>query len=252
MKKTVLAFFSLVLGLTFVPENAQAITLYAEDFSGQNGKGATGGVATDVVGVDWLIELNDAALFDSNDYFRVEAEAFTARDTNAGCPDVICTSGGNPAPLFPAWLSPKIDSSGFTNLALSLDAFASNTRFEHEENSPIGEKDYFIVSYLLDDVEFLAAELITQSGAFTNQTVNELIGNGTTLQVKVQLNTTASTELLSFDNILVTGDQVNPSQSVPEPTSIIGLIVFAGIGTALRKRQAATKLNKTRLANQLN
>ncbi|MEQ9550900.1 MAG: PEP-CTERM sorting domain-containing protein [Coleofasciculus sp. G3-WIS-01] len=241
MNKTLLASLSLVFGVIVVPENAPAVTLYAEDFSGQNGKGATGGAATDVVGVDWSIELNDAALFDSIDYFRVEAEAFTARDTNAGCPNVNCTSGGNPDPLFPAWLSPELDISGFTNLALSLDAFASNTSFEHEENSPIGEKDYFIVSYLLDDVEFIAAELITQSGAFTNQTVNELVGNGSTLQVKVQLNTTASTELLSFDNILVTGDQINPSQSVPEPTSIIGLIALAGIGTASRK---ATKSNK--------
>lgn len=241
MNKTLLASLSFVFGVIVVPENAQAVTLYAQDFSGQNGKGATGGAATDVVGVDWLIELNDAALFDSNDYFRVEAEAFTARDTNAGCPNVNCTSGGNRDPLFPAWLSREIDISGFTNLALSLDAFASNTSFEHEENSPIGEKDYFIVSYLLDDVEFVAAELITQSGAFTNQTVNELIGNGSTLQVKVQLNTTASTELLSFDNILVTGDQLNPSQSVPEPASIMGLMALAGIGTAFRK---ATKSNK--------
>lgn len=241
MNKTLLASLSLVFGVIVVPDNAQAVTLYAEDFSGQNGKGATGGAATDVVGVDWSIELNDAALFDSNDYFRVEPEAFTARDTNAGCPNVNCTSGGNTDPLFPAWLSPEIGISGFTNLALSLDAFASNTSFEHEENSPIGEKDYFIVSYLLDDVEFLAAELITQSGAFTNQTFNELIGNGSTLQVKVQLNTTASTELLSFDNILVTGEQLNPSQSVPEPTSIMGLIALAGIGMASRK---ATKSNK--------
>ncbi|MEQ9359122.1 PEP-CTERM sorting domain-containing protein [Coleofasciculus chthonoplastes] len=238
MKKTVLASLSLVLGLIFVPENVQALTLYGEDFSGQNGKGATGGAATDVVGVDWSIELNDAALFDSKDYFRVEAEAFTARDTNAGCPNVRCTSGGNLNPLFPAWLSPEIDISGFTNLALSLDAFASDVSFEHEENSPIGEKDYFIVSYLLDDVEFLAADLITQSGLFTNQTVNQAIGDGSTLQVKVQLNTTASTELLSFDNILVTGDQINSSQSVPEPASIMGLIALAGVGIASRKRQS--------------
>jgi len=241
MKKIVLVSLSLVLGLTFIPKNAQALTLYAEDFSGQNGKGATGGAATDVVGVDWSIELNDAALFDSNDYFKVEAEAFTARDTNAGCPNVQCISGGNPEPLFPAWLSPTIDISGFTNLALSLDAFASNTSFEHEENSPIGHKDYFIVSYLLDDVEFLAADLITQSGAFTDQTVNQSISNGSTLQVKVQLNTTASTERLSFDNIFVTGDPINPSQSVPEPTSIISLIALAGIGIASRQRQSATK-----------
>ncbi|MEQ8537521.1 MAG: PEP-CTERM sorting domain-containing protein [Coleofasciculus sp. D1-CHI-01] len=236
MKKTLLASLSVVLGLIFVSENAQALTLYAEDFSGQNGKGATGGAATDVVGVDWSIELHDAALFDSNDYFRVEAEAFTARDTNAGCPNVRCTSGGNPDPLFPAWLSPKLDISGFTNLALSLDTFASDVSFEHEDNSPIGQKDYFIVSYLLDDVEFLAADLITQSGLFTNQTVNQAIGDGSTLQVKVQLNTTASTELLSFDNILVTGDQINPSQSVPEPASIMGLIALAGVGIASRKR----------------
>ncbi|GEM_PF-2842654 len=236
MKKTLLASLSVVLGLIFVSENAQALTLYAEDFSGQNGKGATGGAATDVAGVDWSMELNDAALFDSNDYFRVEAEAFTARDTNAGCPNVRCTSGGNPDPLFPAWLSPKLDISGFTNLALSLDTFASDVSFEHEDNSPIGQKDYFIVSYLLDDVEFLAADLITQSGLFTNQTVNQAIGDGSTLQVKVQLNTTASTELLSFDNILVTGDQINPSQSVPEPASIMGLIALAGVGIASRKR----------------
>lgn len=241
MKKIVLASLSLVFGLTFIPKNAQALTLYAEDFSGQNGKGATGEAATDVVGVDWSIELNDAALFDANDYFKVEAEAFTARDTNVGCPNVRCTSGGNPNPIFPAWLSPKIDISGLTNLALSLDAFASNTSFEHEENSPIGHKDYFIVSYLLDDVEFIAADLITQSGAFTNQTVNQSIGNGTTLQVKVQLNTTAANEQLSFDNLFVTGDLINPSQSVPEPTSIISLIALAGIGIASRQRQSATK-----------
>ncbi|MEQ9233343.1 PEP-CTERM sorting domain-containing protein [Coleofasciculus sp. E2-BRE-01] len=237
MKKTLLASLSLVLGLIFIPENVQALTLYEEDFSGENGKGATGGAATDVVGVDWSIELHDAALFDSNDYFRVEAEAFTARDTNAGCPNVRC-SGGNLNPLFPAWLSPKIDISGFSNLALSLDAFASDVSFEHEENSPIGHKDYFIVSYLLDDVEFLAADLISQSGFFRNQTVNQAIGDGSTLQVKVQLNTTASTELLSFDNILVTGDQINSSQSVPEPASIMGLIALAGVGIASRKRQS--------------
>ena len=236
-----LAGIGVILGLAIASSGvaANAATLYAEDFSGQNGKGATGGTATDTSGVGWSIELNDASLFDSNDYFRVQNEAFTARDTNSGCATTTCpSSSGNPDPIFPMWLSEVIDISNYTNLSFSLDAFASATQFEHDANDPIGQKDYYLVSYLLDGVEILAADLITATGPFTNQTVNQSVADGSTLQVKVTMNSTAANELLSFDNVLVEGDLKAPTdpQGTPEPATAIALLGLGSLAAISRRR----------------
>lgn len=237
-----LAGIGVALGLAIASSGvaANAATLYAEDFSGQNGQGATGGTATDTSGVDWSIELNDASLFDSNDYFRVQNEAFTARDTNSGCATTTCpSSSGNPDPTFPMWLSEVIDISAYTNLSFSLDAFASATQFEHDANDPIGQKDYYLVSYLLDGVEFTAADLITSTGPFTNQSVNQSVADGGILQVKVSLNSTAANELLSFDNVLVEGDLKAPAdpQGTPEPATAIALLGLGAVGAISRRRK---------------
>ncbi|MDY6782199.1 MAG: PEP-CTERM sorting domain-containing protein [Cyanobacteriota bacterium] len=241
MGNQLLVGFSLLIGLTTTVWGlpAEAATLYSEDFSGQNGKGATGGSPTDISGVNWTIELNDAALFNGNDYFRVESEAFVARDTNSGCANVLCLSGGNPNPIFPAWFSEEIDISEYTNLSFSLDAFGSGTNFEHEVDSPIGEKDFFVVSYLLDGVEFVADELITATGSFTDRAVNASVADGSTLQLKISLNTTASPESIGFDNVLIEGDlkALSPPKGTPEPSSVLGLLGLGSVVAIAKRRK---------------
>ena len=52
--------------------------IYLEDFSNQNGKGASGGVL-DVSGCNWSIDVSAATLSDANDYFKVVNEKLEAK-----------------------------------------------------------------------------------------------------------------------------------------------------------------------------
>jgi len=83
---------------------AQAATIYAEDFTGQNGLGATGPSTLNTgLGETWTIDISSASLIASTDWFRVENGIFEAQDANGTA----------------IWLSPVTDISRFTNLNLS-------------------------------------------------------------------------------------------------------------------------------------
>ncbi len=63
--------------------NAQT-TIYSEDFSGQNGKGAigsTGGITVYTSGVSWSVDTSQVNFQDANDYIQVVSERIEFRDT---------------------------------------------------------------------------------------------------------------------------------------------------------------------------
>lgn len=207
---------------------AQGAVIYSEDFTGQDGKGAIG-AATDLTGVDWAIDLGAAALFNDNDKLVVEGDRLVANDTNAQCIDSSCTgTAGDPivTDTLARWLSPVLDISGFTNLALSLDADGSGT---FEVGGGVNSEDDFIVEIILDGVTSIVADLITANGAFPTQTVSSMIADGSTLQVAVAMNTYAASELLFLDNVQIQGD------AIPAPIPGTLLLIALG-GLALRRR----------------
>ena len=52
----------------------QQVTIYSEDFTGQEGKGATGGTppTVDLTGVDWNIDISSANIAGSTSWFKVK------------------------------------------------------------------------------------------------------------------------------------------------------------------------------------
>ena len=85
--------------------NLATETLYEENFSGQNDKGAFGS-SIDVEGCTWTVDVSNATLSNNDDYFKVVNERLEAKDVDGNC----------------IWYSTTINSSNFHNVALSLDA----------------------------------------------------------------------------------------------------------------------------------
>ena len=67
------------LFLILIPIQIQAVDIWTEDFSGQNGKGVIGS-AIDTAGVNWTIDVDNTTLSNSQDWFAVVNEAFDGRD----------------------------------------------------------------------------------------------------------------------------------------------------------------------------
>ena len=80
-QKNFLKIVTLFLFTIFtINSNAQS-TIYSEDFTGQNDKGAVGPTpTTDLSGVDWTIDISSATLTANSDWFKVTNEIFEARD----------------------------------------------------------------------------------------------------------------------------------------------------------------------------
>ena len=207
------------------PLTAQAADIYRESFDGQEGLGVTDtGVNTD--GADWTVDPGDGAFFNDNDFFQVVDGRLTARDTNGGCLTSSCATGGA---IFadldlPTWLSPVIDISDWTNLNLSLDTAGIGN---FEVSGGFNSEDDFIISYLLDGVETVIADLVT-GDTFVDQTVTTDIADGNALQIVVKMNNYAASEYFFLDNVVVSGDRKSGSPAqTPEPGMAFGLIGLA-------------------------
>ncbi|MCD2257655.1 T9SS type A sorting domain-containing protein [Psychroserpens luteolus] len=166
-------------------------TIYLEDFTGQNTKGATGsnsGIPTiDLSGVDWSVDVSDANLTATTDWFRVRTiagnERLESRDLDGES----------------IWFSPSIDISDFTDVEFTIDA---------SENNPntLENNDIVTTQYRIDNGLWINAStndvLINDYG---NVIISQSGLNGSSLEIRVIFINNAGNERQRIDNILVTG-----------------------------------------------
>ncbi len=82
-------------------------TLYSEDFTGQNGKGARGTNPVDLVGCTWNIDVSNTSFSNVSDYFMVVNEELASVDLDGNClPPPTC-------PGTAIWFSPIINIQDF-------------------------------------------------------------------------------------------------------------------------------------------
>lgn len=172
---------------------------YSEDFTGQNGKGATGGspVTYDMSGVNWTLDINESGLTASSDWFKVDSEEFSARDIDQE----------------QVWYSPYIDISSVTDIAISTDVSSATGELE--------TSDYIETGYELDDGSFVT---ITKHEGEISGTVTDnesLTGlSNSNLRVVVKVLNGAGSEYYYFDNINVQEINVeNPGSFTATTTS---------------------------------
>ncbi|MEL6126407.1 MAG: VPLPA-CTERM sorting domain-containing protein [Pseudomonadota bacterium] len=216
--------------------SASAVTLYSEDFSGQNGKGAvgvSGGAPTvDTSGVTWTLDLFFSGLIAGSDFAQVQDEAFVAQDTNGAL----------------NWLSPVIDISGFTSLELSIDiseegdlegpGSGANTDFLNISASSDGGSTFS----LFPNVGGFGNAFTSLSGNapddddFGSVAFSGAVDDGSAFQLLLSVSTSAGSERIIFDNIVLTGDAV--VAPVPLPASTVLLLgAVAGLAGLRRTRR---------------
>lgn len=163
--------------------SSYAATIYSEDFSGQNGKGAIGPTpTTDLSGVAWTIDISSTSLSAGTDWFRVVSERMEARDIDGNA----------------FWYSPSIDISSFTNVAFTLDA---------SESGSMESSDIFRTHYRINGGSWtLASTNGSLNDDFTSRVVSQSGLSGSTIEIRVTVNNGAGSEYHRIDNIIVTGD----------------------------------------------
>ncbi|MGB0404335.1 MAG: hypothetical protein ACPGEG_09585, partial [Salibacteraceae bacterium] len=184
------------------------VTIYSEDFTGQNGKGAKGTgtsspISLDTSGVDWFVDTTGIALTASSDYLQVVSEAFEFQDLDG----------------HGIWKSPIFDIQNLTNLTLSIDLTETGT---------MEGDDSIVVYFILDSA--VESDFYWGVDDFTSKTLTDsLLGvTGTTLQILVRARNDIGTEQHGFDNVVIKGvcgsSPVNISSTTYTPS--IGISVL--------------------------
>jgi hypothetical protein len=157
-------------------------TIYSEDFTDQENKGAIGPTPTlDLTGVDWSVDISTAALSAATDWFKVTDGVFEGRDLDGNA----------------IWLSKLITTSGYNNVSFSLSAAASGT---------LEADDIFKTEYKIDSGAWTVASTNGDlSDDFDTLTVSQTGLNGSTLQIRVTMKNNADAEYLRLDNIIIQG-----------------------------------------------
>ncbi len=201
MKKILLTFgLSLLCYVGF-----SQTSIYLEDFTNQNGKGAIGpGGSTptiDLSGVDWTIDISNVNLTQTNDYFRVVTvgtnQLFEGRDLDTDA----------------TWLTPSIDISGFTNVGFTINVTESNGA----SGNNLEPTDTVLIEYRIDSGTWTTA---TNNGNISNDydlTVSSETGLlGSTLEIRVTMTNNGGGERHRIDDIEVTGTpDCNTPSSLP-------------------------------------
>jgi len=169
-----------------------AETLWVENFDAADlqGKGAVGsetGAIIDLSGVSaWNIDVSQAVLSATSDWFKVDNQQFDARDLDG--------------PAF--WVSQSIDISGKIDLTIELDVSTSGT-FE--------ATDFFDLEYAIDGGNFTKVTNYQGGGSDTHTLIDDInsvhishsISTGSSIQIRLSINNNAGSEYTRFDNVMV-------------------------------------------------
>ena len=176
-------------------------TIYSEDFTGQDGKGAIGpNNFEDTSGITWRIDISSASLTATNDYFQIRNGQLQGRDVDTQA----------------SWLSPTIDITGFTNVQFSIDAL--------ENFGTLEPADTILTEYRIDGGAWNTAAVNgTIAGDYTDTVISETGLAGDTIELRITMSNNGSVERQIIDNILVEGTAPTTPTLNVSPTSISGL-----------------------------
>ena len=157
--------------------------IYNEDFTGQNGKGALG-TTSDLTNVNWNILVNNS-LWDNSDWFYVKNERFEAVDVTTNNTDTAY------------WYSSNIDISNYQYIFTELKAFTNNSAGVKSISSQYKVDGGFWTNFSNNG---------TLSGNFASPSVvssNDI--NGNSIQLRIGVNLSVSTDTIFFDDIKLSG-----------------------------------------------
>jgi len=165
-----------------------AETIWSENFDApeQQGKGAIGSII-DVSGITtWSIDISQAELSATSDWFQVTSQQFEARDVDGAA----------------IWLSQAIDISGKSDLTIELDVSTSGT-FE--------STDYFDLEYSIDGSDFIKVTNYQGGGSDIHTLIDDInsvhishgVSTGNSIQIRLSMVNNAGTEYTRFDNVMV-------------------------------------------------
>lgn len=185
-------------------------TIYSEDFTGQDGKGAFGPVPLiDLAGVNWSVDVSGATLDQPDDWFYVTNEFFEGRDLDG------------PA----IWLSPLIDITGFTNVQFSLDALDHNGI----AGDNLEDADTFITEYRIDGGAWVQAlNNGTINNDFDPTVVSDNGLSGNTFELRVIMTNNGTGERHRLDNVIIEGTAPVVPTLIVTPNTIAGLEYVEG------------------------
>ena len=175
--------------------------IYDEDFAGQNGQGALG-TNSDLSNVNWNILVNNS-MWSNDDWFYVKNERFEAVNVNSNNNDTAY------------WYSSLLDISEYQYIFTEFKAFTNNSTGIKSINS----------QYKLDGglwTDFLNNGVLT--GNFTSPSIVSADGiNGNSIQLRVGVNLSNSTDTIFFDDIKIHGYSIPDSLNTEYSFNLPGL-----------------------------
>lgn len=172
---------------------------YTEDFTGQDGKGATGtssGTITDLAGVDWTVDVGGTLETDgTTNQFEVVSGEFSGIDVDGSA----------------YWYTPVIDVSSVNAIDLSIDldviggganASGENITVYYTTNPSSGSPTYTSVASYDQNNDSGLPQTITQN--------NIDVSGATEFGLRVEIDANGSGDGFSFDNISLTETVLNP------------------------------------------
>ena len=175
--------------------------IYDEDFSGQNGQGAFG-TSSDLSNVNWNILVNNST-WNNDDWFYVKNERFEAVNVSSNNNDTAY------------WYSSVVDISEYQYIFTELKAFTNNSSGVKSIKS----------QYKLDGglwTDFLNNGVLT--GNFTSPSIVSADGiNGNSIQLRVGINLSNSTDTIFFDDIEIFGYSIPDSLNTEYSFNLPGI-----------------------------
>ncbi len=196
------AVFTIFTGSVLASSMANADEIWSENFDAVSidGKGAVFDQIDLSNVTKWSIDVSSAQLTATSDWFKVKSGKFEGRDLDGTA----------------IWQSEAIDISSFSDINLSVNA---------AENGSHEGTDFLDVAYAIDGSAFITIENWQGKGSasntlvddFTSETVTAAIAAGNSLVIRISMKNNAGSEYITFDNVLVTGNNGGTEPPVDPP-----------------------------------